>query len=357
MNIKKLAAAIQARQKVKKPVLMSDPDILSEVTEFVSSGCLPLDIIMGGGFPVGRITQIFGDFSSGKSLVAVHALKQTQDIGGITVMLDTEATGVSSMIDAVGLDRDSVLYFKPDMIEEIFDIIIKVIDTVDEQYAADLKKNSATEYPLTTIVWDSIAATTSEAELDTARKEGLRKAAGMADHARLLSKMFRILPRMISEKRIAFICTNQIRAKLGVLYGEKEDTFGGKAVKFYSSVMLKMDALTTAYSAENRTVKAGTPYMASKVECRAFVYKNKVAAPFGYCDFPVIFGQGIDEAGAILWWLKNTGVISMAGAWSKLVLETGEVLKFQASGWPMLYILHEDEIKSLVIHNAGFSTE
>lgn len=352
MITSKLASVIQQRSKDRKSIIMSDPGILSHVTDLVSSGCLPLDIIMGGGYPVGRITQIFGDNSSGKTLLGLHALKCTQDSEGVAVLIDTETTAESSMVDAVELNRDELIYLNPNTIEEVCDHIMDILSAV-ETSAPDV---------LVTIVWDSIAATSSDAEMEVFKKEGLKKAAAMATHARLLSQMFRVMPRLIADRHICLICINQMRAKIGVMYGEKESPFGGNALKYYSTVMLKLDALTSPFSAENRSIKPNAPTI-ERVDIRAFVYKNKIAAPFGWCDIPVIFGKGMDEAGSILWWLKNHPLNRReekcfeSGTWSKLILETGEVIKFQSSSWPKIYAEHEQEIKELVAHSAGFTEE
>jgi len=334
---------IQSMKGKGNAMLMSDTALLSRVTDFVPTGCLPLDLIIGGGYPVGRITEIFGDTSTGKSLLAYHALVETQRLGGIAVLIDTETTAESSVIDAVGIDRDNIVYLNPETIEDVFDRIMEIIDAV-----SDPKQ-------LITIVWDSVAATSSDAEVEVIRKEGLKKAAAMATHARLLSEMFRVMPRLIAKKRICLICINQTRAKIGVMYGEKETTFGGKALGYYSTVRLQLDALTNPSTAEGKLVRSGNKPLG--IDVRAFVYKNKIAPPFGVCEFPVIFGKGIDECGAILWWLKNEGMISMKGSWSSIELEDGNTLKFQAATWPSLYEPYEQQVKSLVVHHAGFTSE
>jgi len=334
---------IQARNKDSKMVSLADSSVLSRVTEFVPSGCLPLDMIMGGGYPVGRITEVFGDTSTGKSLLAYHALAQTQQAGGIAVLLDTETTAESTVIDAVGIDRSNIVYCNPDTIEDVFDKIMETLDACSE-VASD---------SLVTIAWDSIAATSSDAEMEVVKKEGLKKAAAMATHARLLSEMFRVMPRFIAKKRICFIVVNQTRAKIGVMYGEKETTFGGKAVGYYSSVRVQLDALSNPMAAEYKQLK--TDQVANGIDVRAFIYKNKIAPPFGICQFPIIFNHGIDECGAILWWLKNhEKVIIMKGSWSSLVLDTSEELKFQASSWPSIYAEHESDIKSMIYRLAGY---
>lgn len=325
-----LVGRIAERRKGKSRIItLGNSSALSRVTDWVSTGCAPIDYIMGGGVPIGRMMEIYGDTSTGKSLLGGHILAETQAVGGIAVLLDTECAIDLEMMETIGVDADKLIYSVPETVEEVFDDIQAIIEARNE-----LDPNS-----LMVIVWDSVAATSSQEEIDTIRKKGLG-AKTVATHARLISKMCRVMKKTVAEEDFALVVLNQTRERIGVLFGDKVSTFGGKAFGFYSSIRLEL-ALRK---------KIGPSNNPTGIHTRVWVAKNKVAAPFGMCQVPMMFDAGIDNPGAMLPWLKELGVIETKGSWSYLTLGDDEY-KFQgADGWADLYAEIGDEIDEAVTY-------
>lgn len=307
-------------------VSLANSSILCKVDTWISTGIPPLDLIMGGGIPVGRMVEIYGDTSTGKSLLAGHILAETQRIGGIAVYIDTESAVSLEILEAIGVNLEAAIYAAPTTIEEVFDIIKDLLT---------LKKEEDPDTPMT-VVWDSVAATTCEDELERAKKDGIGQ--GYPTHARLISQMCRILRTEISRCNIAFVFINQTRQKLNVRFGDDVATFGGKAIGFYSSIRL-----ATKYRTKIKD-RSGQPV---GVELRCIVTKNKVAPPFGECVFPVVFGYGADEAGAVMEWLRQRKVITTSGGWHKLELD-GEEQSFRKDDFETLYFEKRDVILQIM---------
>jgi len=305
-------------------ITLSNQSALSKVTEFVPTGCPPLDWIMGGGVPAGRITEIYGDTSTGKTLLAEHILAETQAMGGTAVLLDTETAIDQHLAETIGIDIEELLYANPETIEDVYKTIQEFIEA----------KREVDPDGLMTIVWDSVAATSSEEEVEKVRKEGLG-ARTVATHARLISKMCRVMRREVASERLALVLINQTRQKIGVLFGDDKSTFGGRAIGYYSSVRLEL--------AQRGQIKDHGDVIG--IKARAYVAKNKVAPPFGQCTIPILFDVGIDEPGAMLEWLKSQDVITTAGGWHRITLD-GEEHSFQRPSWPELYLKHRSEILS-----------
>jgi recombination protein RecA len=318
----------------KSPIVkLSDPSIISHVTEFVSTGCPPLDLIMCGGAPVGRLMEIYGDTSTGKTAVGAHILAETQKMGGIGVLLDTETAIDTDMMEIMGVDPDALIYSIPETVEEVYDDLSDIIDA----------KREVDPDGLMTIVWDSVAATSADEEIEKVRRDGLGKGVSPAIHARLISQLCRVMKKEIAKDNIAFVILNQTRAKIGVLYGDKKATFGGRAIGYYSAVRLE---LAIAGKIKEKNVPIG-------INVRAYVAKSKVGPPFGKVVFPILFDSGIDEAGAVLNWLKDEKIAVVHGAWTNLTLLNGEELRFQRPTWADLYNDNRDEVLSLMYEIEG----
>lgn len=312
--------------KKKQFASLADASILSRVSEFVSTGIPTIDLVMGGGVPVGRMIEVYGDTSTGKSLLAAHILAETQHAGGIAVLMDPETATSVEIMESVGIDTETCIYTVPDTVEEVFKVIEDVLE---------LKKEEAPDQ-LMTIVWDSVAATTSEDELARASKDGIGR--GYPSHARLISQMCRILKAEIAKNRIAFVFINQTRQKLNIMFGDNTATFGGKAIPFYSSIRLVMKKGKKLVDGKD------FPYgIMVKIGC----VKNKVAPPFRDCQCPVIFGEGLDPAGAAFWWLRDKKLLVTKGSWYILEI-LGQELKFQAKNFEGIYYDYENYIVELL---------
>lgn len=331
MTVDRVISALGDKKK-SRLVKMSSPKTLSRVDEFVPTGCLPLDIIMGGGVPIGRSMEIYGDTSTGKSLLAAHIIAETQAMGGTPVLIDTETATSEDIMQAVGIDPDEVIYDTPDVIEEVYEDISQALEA----------KKKADPKGLMVIVWDSVASTSSDAEVAKILKEGL-SGSTMATHARLLSTMCRVIPRMIARDRVGMVFINQTRENIGVMYGDKMTTFGGRAIGYYASVRLEM-AKTGVIEGD------GDQPIGIDVRCR--VSKSKVSAPFGVCRFPILFGVGIDKPGAMLYWAKDKGLVESKGSrwgWKGLSLPS-----FLSKDWADYYANHQRDIDGYALAQAGF---
>ncbi|MBU1066999.1 DNA recombination/repair protein RecA [Patescibacteria group bacterium] len=293
------------------------------VSEWMSTGVFPLDAILGGGLPVGRITEIYGDTSTGKSLLAAQVVALAQEDGHTCMMVDTETAVSLPIMEAVGVDIDKLIYASPDTVEEVFELF-------DDAIEAKEKHNPES---ILLLIWDSIAATSASAEMDNEYGK-----ATMAQHARLISHGLRKITRKISKGRVCALFLNQTRQKIGVMYGDKVATFGGKAVGFHSSIRVQL--------------KLGQKIKTSRgivgIEARALVVKNKVAMPFRSADLPIYFGHGVDNALASLYYLKKAGEIITAGGWSTISIN-GEEVRFQKKGWDKVFDEHFDAIANMIL--------
>lgn len=334
MTISSVIASIKKARPNTRLSAMSNPSLVSRVTEFIPTGCIPLDIIMGGGVPVGRLTEIYGDTSTGKSLLAAHIIAETQRLDGIPVLLDSETATSEEIMTAVGVNPDDVIYSTPSTDEEVYDDMLQAIKARDEVGSKALM----------TIIWDSVAATSSDAEVEKVRKEGL-SGATMATHARLISLMCRVVPRMVAKERIALVFINQTRENIGVMYGDKLSTFGGRAIGYYSSVRLEMAKAKTLTDENDNPIG---------IDVRCWVAKSKVGVPFGKCRFPIIFGQGIDKPGAVFNWIKDRKMADQKGAWYHMELGNTPI-KFKSTTWCVAYAKHHDNIDNWLWEQAGYT--
>lgn len=307
--------------------ILDDEESPCVVADWVSTGCLPLDVIMGGGLPVGRITEIYGDTSTGKSLIAAQAVAYAQQEGIVCSYIDTETAVSLPMMEEVGVDISKLLYSQPDTVEQVFEQIEDTIDILTKKFP-DRRLF---------LVWDSIAATSVKLEMESEHGKAV-----YGRHAAVISQGLRKIARMISKANVCILLLNQVRQKIGVVFGDDETTFGGKAVPFYSSVRirLKLGKKISIGSGRNKDIVG----MMTMAQC----VKNKVAIPFRSAELPIYFGHGVDDAYATLLYLKDViGVVETSGGWHSIVLGEEE-RKFQRSSWFDLYDEHYDEIADMI---------
>ena len=253
-------------------------------TEVIPTGSLALDIALGaGGIPRGRVTEIYGSESAGKSTLAIHIMAETQKLGGIAAYVDAEHALDPSYASNCGLILEDLLISQPDSGEQALDITEQLV------------RSGAVD----TIVVDSVAALVPQAEI-----EGDIGDTHVGLQARLMSQALRKLTSTIHHSRTAVIFINQLREKVGITYGSPEVTPGGRALKFYSSVRIDLR--------RTESIKQGSDIIGSRV--RARVVKNKIAAPFRVTEFDIMFNQGISKMGDLLELGVSEGILKKAGA-------------------------------------------
>ena len=259
--------------------------------ELIKSGSLSLDLALGGGYPKGRIIEIYGPESSGKTTLALHAIAEVQKTGGQAAFIDAEHALDPSYAEKIGVQIDNLLISQPDNGEQA----LEICETLVRSNAVDL------------IVVDSVAALTPKAEID-----GDMGDAQMGLQARLMSQAMRKLTAIISKSKATVIFINQIRMKLGVMFGNPETTTGGNALKFYASVRVDIRRIGQ--------IKNGEDIIGNRTKIK--VVKNKIAAPFRTAEFDIMYNEGISKTGDVLDLAVQYGVLDKAGAFLKYNGET-----------------------------------
>lgn len=274
----------QIERNFGKGSIMRLGDATRMKVETIPTGALTLDLALGGGLPKGRVIEIYGPESSGKTTLALHAVAEVQKSGGIAAFVDAEHALDPSYASALGVDIDNLLVSQPDTGEAA----LEIVDQLVRSTAVDI------------IVIDSVAALVPRAEI-----EGEMGDAHVGLQARLMSQALRKIAGNMGKSGCTVIFLNQLRQKIGVTYGNPETTTGGQALKFYASVRLDIRRI--------QTLKKGTDEYGNRAKVK--VAKNKVAPPFRIAEFDIIFGRGISSLGCLVDLAEETGVIVRKGAW------------------------------------------
>ena len=292
----------------------------TDIDEFISTGSSILDLAISnrpdGGIAVGRITEINGLSSTGKSLLGAHILAETQKKDGVAVYIDTETSVSREFLEAIGCDVGNLLYLHVETVEEIFEVIEDII----------LKIRESSKDKLVTILVDSLAAASTKVEMDS----DYDKDGWATSKAIIISKAMRKITQMIGRNKVTLVFTNQLRQKMGVMFGDPYTTSGGLALPFHSSTRIRLKNMGQIKDKEQNVIG---------VKCRAQVIKNRIGPPMRSSDYDMYFDRGIDDEGGWLQVLKDLKIATVAGAWYSIEYN-GEVKKFLSKDFVRL--LNED---------------
>lgn len=323
--IERVIAQIE-KQYGQGSIMQMDEHLYAKI-EGIPTGALSLDIALGGrGIPRGRVTELYGPESSGKTTLALHVIASAQKAGGVAAFIDAEHALDTTWAKRLGVDVSGMLVSQPDTGEQALDIAEMLI-----------KSNS-----VDVIVVDSVAALTPRVEL-----EGEMGDKHIGLQARMMSQAMRKLTGVIGKSKTAMIFINQIRMKIGVMFGNPETTTGGRALKFYSSVRIDIRRIAT--------IKDNTGAIGSRA--RARVVKNKIAPPFRDAEFDIMFDRGISYEGDLIDLGVDNGIVEKSGAW----INYGDVRLGQGRENAKAYLIENpqlcDEIKQKVLVAKGMVEE
>ena len=301
----------------------------TDVIGWVSSGSSLLDLCIAnqpdGGFAIGRITELNGLEGSGKSLIGAHALADTQRQGGLGVYIDTESAVSKEFLGAIGVDTENMLYVHLETVEEVFDTIETIVTKIRE----------SNKDRLVTILVDSLAAASTKVEMDADfDKDGWATAKAI-----IISKAMRKITQMIAREKVCLIFTNQLRQKLGVMFGDPWTTSGGKALPFHASTRVRLKNAGQIKDTKKNTIG---------IKIKAQVIKNRLGPPMRTADFPLYFDTGIDNYGSWLNIMKEHKLLKAGGAWYTIEhcdTDTGEIIKeykFQSKDFENLLLENPD---------------
>jgi recombination protein RecA len=298
----------------------------TDIKDFISTGSSMLDLAISnrpdGGIAVGRITEINGLESSGKSLLGAHILAETQKKDGIAVYIDTETSVSQEFLEVIGVDMSKMLYLHLETVEDIFEAIEEIV----------IKVRESDKDRLVTIMVDSLAGASTKVEMEADfDKDGWATAKAI-----IISKAMRKITQLIGKQRIALVFTNQLRQKLGVMFGDPWTTSGGKALPFHASTRIRLKNMGQIKDSKKNTIG---------MKCRAQIVKNRLGPPLRHADYDMYFDRGIDNYGAWLTVLKEHKLVKVGGAWYTLVDEKGKEYKFQSKDWEDL-ITQNDELRN-----------
>ena len=300
----------------------------TDIKEFISTGSSTLDLAISnrpdGGIAVGRITEINGLESSGKSLLGAHILAETQKKDGIAVYIDTETSVSQQFMEVIGIDLNKMLYLHLETVEEIFEAIEEIVTQVRE---SDKDR-------CVTILVDSLAAASTKVEMEA----DYDKDGWATSKAIIISKAMRKITQMIGKHNVALVFTNQLRQKLGVMFGDPWTTSGGKALPFHASTRIRLKNLGQIKDTKKNTIG---------MKCRAQIVKNRLGPPLRHADYSMYFDRGIDNYGGWLTVMKEHKLVKSAGAWYTLVDQNGDEHKFLSKDWEDL-ITKNDELRQYV---------
>ena len=318
-----LVESLNKQSKDQKVAFFLDnDDAPTNVEGWVSTGASMLDVAISnrpyGGLPVGRITEITGLEQSGKSLVSAHLLAETQKLGGLAVLIDTENAVSREFLEAIGVDTTKLLYVAAETVEQCFEYTETIIEKV--------RTSSKDKY--VTIVVDSVAAASTEKEMEADYgKDGYA-----TDKAIIISKAMRKITNLIGRQKITLVFTNQLRQKMNAMpFSDPWTTSGGKAIAFHASVRLRLKSMGTIKAKDG---SGNERIVGIKVRCQ--VVKNRMGPPLRSADFDIFFDRGIDNYGAWLGSMKENAIVKQSGAWYEYIdIDSGEVIKFQAKDFPL----------------------